>query len=452
MPIANHHRSRNAYHFTSIENLESIIDHGIYSTNRKIALGIEHANVAEQSIQDRRAQMLVPGADGRTVHDYVPFYFAKKTPMQLAVLNKKNIDQQFIIYLSVPVSLIETIPGVYFTDASANTAQPPNFYSINECHELDNLDWEVIDDDRWRYEEGDEKHRKMAEFLIPDHLSLQHVNKIITWNQSFIDAVKEIFRSKGVNPPPIEYAGYQHYFLAPPDWVNSIITGPYFLNERVENTISEIITFNRTKPPKFQSLREGLLAVRQELSAIKELGDIDGLRANYGPHRDDVGTHSRRVAESVVGSPEYALLDQVNRDILELSAYLHDIGKGPKNRWPKDICGNHYMNRPDSDHAAESLPMLKAILTEYFPFLPRDTVRKIVMLVTYDDLLGDIAANGRDKSQLFEIVTCAEDIHMLVAISKADIGSLDNHWLANVSPDIDLIRDEVLRSLEVEMP
>lgn len=446
MPIANHHRSRNAYHFTSIENLESIIDHGIYSTNRKIALGIEHANVAEQSIQDRRAQMLVPGENGRTVHDYVPFYFAKKTPMQLAVLNKKNIDQQFIIYLSVPVSLIETIPGVYFTDASANTAQPPNFYSINECHKLDNLDWEVIDDDRWRYEEGDEKHRKMAEFLIPDHLSLQHFNKIITWNQSFIDAVKEIFRSKGVNPPPIEYAGYQHYFLAPPDWVSSIITGPYFLNERVENTISEIITFNRTKPPKFQNLREGLLAVRQELSAIKELGDIDGLRANYGPHRDDVGTHSRRVAEGVVNSPEYNQLNQLDRDILELSAYLHDIGKGPKNRWAND-----FMNQADSEHAVKSLPMLKAVLTKDFPALPRDVVRKIVMLVTYDDLLGEIVAKDRNKSQLLDIVTCAEDIQMLVALSKADIAALENDWLGRVSAGIDMLRQEVLESLEGEV-
>lgn len=452
MPIANHYRFRKAYHFTSIENLRSIIDHGIYSTNQKAALRIEHSNVAEPGIQERRARMEVPETGGRVVHDYVPFYFAKKTPMQLSVIHKKNVDQQFIIYFSVSLSLLESLPGACFTNASANTDEPPTFFFGDECEKLDQLDWQTIDSTSWIYHDDDTKHRKMAELLIPNCLPLEYVSEIIVWNSWIRGEVLHIFKECGVTPPPVRVDSFNHYYGKPSRWNESLITGPYFLKQGFEEVVDEILSFNRVAPPKFESLNEGLIAVRESLSAIKELGDVDGLRANYGPHFDDVGTHSRRVAESVVGSPEYALLDQVNRDILELSAYLHDIGKGPKNRWPKDICGNYHMNRPDSDHAAESLPMLKAILTEDFPFLPRDTVRKIVMLVTYDDLLGDIAANGRDKSQLFEVVTCAEDIHMLVAISKADIGSLDNHWLANVSPDIDLIRDEVLRSLEVEMP
>ncbi len=49
----------------------------------------------------------------------------------------------------------------------------------------------------------------------------------------------------------------------------------------------------------------------------------------------------------------------------------------------------------------KSLPMLKRILIEDFPVLPHDLVRKIIMLVTYDDLLGEIVAKGRDKSQFF---------------------------------------------------
>ena len=34
MAVPAHHRGRNAYHFTSIQNLESIIDHCIFSTNQ----------------------------------------------------------------------------------------------------------------------------------------------------------------------------------------------------------------------------------------------------------------------------------------------------------------------------------------------------------------------------------------------------------------------------------
>ncbi|MEW5246401.1 DUF4433 domain-containing protein, partial [Escherichia coli] len=77
-----------------------------------------------------------------------------------------------------------------------------------------------------------------------------------------------------------------------------------------------------------------------------------------------------------------------------------------------------------------------------------DLVRKIMMLVTYDDLLGEIVAKGRNKNQLFDIVTSSEDINMLVALSKADIGSLSQVWLAQVSDGIEDLRYEVLQRLQ----
>ena len=92
--------------------------------------------------------------------------------------------------------------------------------------------------------------------------------------------------------------------------------------------------------------------------------------------------------------------------------------------------------------------MLKRILTEDLPVLPPDIVRKIIMLVTYDDLLGEIVAKGRDKSQLFDIITCPEDITMLVALSKADIGALNQIWLMQVSAGIDALRVEALQKLQ----
>ena len=92
--------------------------------------------------------------------------------------------------------------------------------------------------------------------------------------------------------------------------------------------------------------------------------------------------------------------------------------------------------------------MLKRILTEDLPILPPDIVRKIIMLVTYDDLLGEIVAKGRDKNQLFDIITCPEDITMLVALSKADIGALNQIWLMQASAGIDALRVEALQKLQ----
>lgn len=444
MTVPDRHRLRNAYHFTSIENLESIIDNGLYSTNQKIARGIDHVNVAEEGIQKRRAQMPVPGTNGRFVHDYVPFYFAKKTPMQLAVLHKKNVDQQFIIYLSVSILLLETRPGAYFTNASANTAIPPTFFSgNNNTNQLDALDWPTIDRDGWSYTDENQKHRKMAELLLPDHVPLLEINQIITWNRSFSDIVRQLFQTKGISEPNIVEGNYQHYYCEPRNWNNSLVTGPFFLKRYFDEAVSYIVSFQRQEQPKFQSLGHALIAIRANFAAIKELEGIDGLGANYGPHREDVGAHSRRVASLVVNSPEYRQLDATHREALEMAAYLHDIGKGPKTDWP-----NNFMNKADEEHPRKSLPMLKRILTEDVPVLPADLVRKIVMLVTYDDLLGEIVAKGRNKSQLFDIVTSPEDINMLVALSKADIGSLNNIWLMQVSGGLDNLRNEALQNLQ----
>ncbi|MDF8317552.1 DarT ssDNA thymidine ADP-ribosyltransferase family protein [Serratia marcescens] len=444
MAVPAHHRSRNAYHFTSIENLESIIDNGIFSTNQKIARGIQHVNVAEEGIQRRRALMQVPGTNGRCVHDYVPFYFAKKTPMQLAVLHKKNVDQQFIIYFSVPVLVLETRLGAYYTNASANTENPPAFFSgNNQSEQLDILDWQTIDSNRWRYEDDAQKHRKMAELLLPDHVPLHEINQIVTWNPSISNCVRQIFQNKGVCAPNVAEGGGDHYYCEPGNWNSSLVTGPFFLKRSFEEAVSYVVSFQRQGMPRFNSLDDALRAIRINFSVIRELDDIDGLGANYGPHREDVGAHSRRVARLVLNSPEYNQLDPIHRDVLELSAYLHDIGKGPKARW-----ANSFMDKADDEHPRKSLSMLKRILTEDFPALPQDIIRKIIMLVTYDDLLGEIVAKGRNKSQLFDIVTSPEDINMLVALSKADIGALNQIWLEQVSRGIDNLRIEVLQKLQ----
>ena len=83
-------KGRYAYHFTSIDNLNSIIENGLLCTNLKNEQNISHQNIAELGIQGRRSTMSVPCSDGKFVHDYVPFYFSKRNSMQLGVINKKK--------------------------------------------------------------------------------------------------------------------------------------------------------------------------------------------------------------------------------------------------------------------------------------------------------------------------------------------------------------------------
>ena len=149
MSIPQNLKGRYAYHFTLIDNLESIIESGLLCTNLKNKQGISHENIAEHGIQGRRSTMPVPCSGGNCVHDYVPFYFSKKTPMQLSVINKKNVDQPLLIYFAIPIEIIEQKEGVVFSNASANTNAPPNFYNASSVDMLSSLNWDAIDDKKW---------------------------------------------------------------------------------------------------------------------------------------------------------------------------------------------------------------------------------------------------------------------------------------------------------------
>lgn len=439
MSIPHSLKGRYAYHFTLIDNLESIIENGLLCTNLKNNQGISHENIAEHGIQGRRSTMPVPCSGGNFVHDYVPFYFSKKTSMQLGVINKKNVDQPLLIYFAIPIDIIESKAGVVFSDESANTDIPPNFYNAESVQMLESLNWKAIDDKKWGCPSNEYRHQKMAELLVPRAIQISEVAYIAVWNEWIKDEVEKVFQAKGVQAPAIKYDEDHFYVNFYDGGTKSIVTGPRLLKHEVDETISEICK-SLISPKKYENIQAALEAIASNFSSIKELDDIDGLKASYGPHSDDVGTHSRKVAGGLFMLNEYNRLSSEDRNIVLLSAYFHDIGKGPKLRW-----GQNGMDRADNDHAVKSLPMLKRILTEDIGGLSEDSIRKIVILVTYDDLIGDIVAKGRDEKQLISVIRTENDLNMLIAIAKADMNSINPIWVMTHHGSIEAIKSRVIQ-------
>lgn len=441
--IPNELKGRFIYHFTSINNLESIISEGLLSTNLKIDSGVDHENVANNEIQERRKTMNVTCGPKGVVHDYVPFYFAKRTPMLLNIVKSKNIDQIDIIYLAIPIEKVMD-RDVVFSDASANTAIPPNFY--NNPSELSDLNWNIIDSWRWSYPDDDERHQKMAEVLINKKVEITDISHIVAWNKSFKNHIKGVLKDSNIDGPKVvtDYHDHfkHHYFT---DFKTgkrtNIVTGPRWLKRLVRDNIAEVYEFEQDEPA-FSDLKSTVDAIADDFCCIKELSDIEGLESDNPIHKENVGQHSQTVADIIRKDGNFSGYSEREKNILVLSAYLHDIGKGPKSRWEDGI------QKVDDDHPRKSLPMLKRILCEDIGGLSKEDIRRIHMLVIYDDLVGDIAANGRDKNQLFQVVKNKTDVDLLISLGKADMGAINESWVTDNSEKIEALRQEAYEYLE----
>lgn len=462
MSIPSEHRSRYVYHMTHLENLESILQNELLSTNEKTRLGIKHKNIANHGIQNRRAAMNVTCGPMGTVHDYVPFYFSPSVPMLLGLLNSKNLDQQLIIYLAVKIDVVER-EDVVFTSASANTNISPTFYCRPE--ELANLRWDLIDSYKWSLPSDDDRHAKMAEMLIHEKVEMSEIGFIVVWNKYFKKNANNLL-AKANCQIEIKYGDYQlasrnihhyfHPFFSKGKERQSLVTGPEMLKSQYQEVVRIIKKQHQdTVPnPKFENVSDSIDKISEDFSVIPELDAIEELETANAQHWQSVGDHTKRVVEKLKQLEEYSTFSNSQKKVLKLSAYLHDIGKGTS---PKDNDGKQ---KTDKDHPVSAIPMLERILSEDIESISNRKIRQTVMLVIYHDLIGDVIGNDRDREQILNVIRTIEDFDMLVAISKADVSSLISgkrwkdhfsgvpQWLKDINNKVPELRSWVESKLE----
>ncbi len=74
------------FHVTHVDNLAAIVAEGGLWCDREAAdRGVAKIGIAHQHIKERRARRHVPISPGGTLDDYVPFYFAPRSPMLYSI-------------------------------------------------------------------------------------------------------------------------------------------------------------------------------------------------------------------------------------------------------------------------------------------------------------------------------------------------------------------------------
>jgi hypothetical protein len=185
------------YHITHVENLAAIVAEGGLWCDREAAVrGVMKVGIAHQHIKDRRAQRRVPIGPGGTLDDFVPFYFAPRSPMLYAIrggyVQGYSDGQGSVIHLASSVGAISDadVPFV-FTDGHAEVDLSDFFDDLDD---LDKIDWKIIKERYWADtdDDGDRKRRRQAEFLVHKFFDWHLVERIGVLDAEVCGRVKEI--------------------------------------------------------------------------------------------------------------------------------------------------------------------------------------------------------------------------------------------------------------------
>lgn len=426
MIIPHEFAQRFVYHFTHIKNLPDLLNYGFLAKNHT-GFPLLSKSIAAPSIQERRSTMAVPCGAGGVVHDYVPFYFGSLSPMLLGVINSKNIDQSDILYFEFPITILNR-PGAVFTSASANTNPPPTFY--DDVTKLESLNWTEIDSLKWSSETEELRHERMAEVLLPWHVSVADAKRVVVWNASARERVQKIVADLGKPFPEIgfEVSNRRHWFKKfnpPEDKGFSLVTGPVEIAALYRDAVELVCSVERpVLDAKYQNPAKLLDAIRQNFGCIAHTSELVGLRSANGIHKLTVDKHTCEVVDRLKNLPEFKAFDAAEQGRLELAAYLHDIGKGPKSRW--EWSGG--LQKVDADHPVRALAMMVEIFSQDVAQIKPETAKILFKLVCYHDLVGEVIGKGRDESQIVDVADNEAELRMLFAIGKADATSLSEMW------------------------
>jgi hypothetical protein len=185
-------------HFTHVDNLPGILQSGFLQADNVIedspAFRVNAGDPAVKAVRKTRRVRLPPFGH---VADYVPFYFAPRSPM-LFTLAKGSIPtysdgQDRIVYL---VSSAETLAAAALPCLFSNGNCAARMTQIfDDLTLLDSeIDWDVMLARMWANvpDDPDRMRRRMAEFLVHERAPVRCINEIVVRHETMKEQVSEI--------------------------------------------------------------------------------------------------------------------------------------------------------------------------------------------------------------------------------------------------------------------
>jgi len=187
------------HYITAVENVPSVLEHGILSHRR--ASKLKHRSVAMEEIQERRKAVVIP--NGRPLHEYANLYINARNKMMFKI-HELHAD---ICVLRISPDVLD-LPGVVIADSNASSdyvrfaASPGGLRLINRDRVFAEY-WTHPDDYIEQLRHGSEM---CAEVLVPDRVAPEYIMGAHVSCQQSLEALNAIAGTLATN-------GNRHLFF-----------------------------------------------------------------------------------------------------------------------------------------------------------------------------------------------------------------------------------------------
>ncbi len=172
------------YYITHIDNLASILAHGVLSHAKMEAEGVHSTPIYDVEIVSRRNSKTTP--DKRNLWSYANLYFQPRNAMMYRVVHEKDPKNLAVIGVS---SKVFNEQGLFITDGNA-AHETTQFYHPSKGLEILRQQWSIIRNDWWNRDDGS-KRKIMAACLIPEQVKPEYIQNIYVASNSARDAIQK---------------------------------------------------------------------------------------------------------------------------------------------------------------------------------------------------------------------------------------------------------------------
>lgn len=197
------------YHFTHVNHLPTVVEHGLLSDSAAHDRSLLINEVGNLGIKEQRRRCLVPVRPGGVVSDYVPFYFAPRSPMMFAIAHGNVPSYQEgtarLIYLVTTLERLEAA-GCQPVLTDRNAALSYAEYRVFDPEDpIDDgfIDWELMRATYWANTEAEpeRRERRMAEALAHEGVPWNAIGAVRVQNEVVADEVRGVLQDAGSTIP-----------------------------------------------------------------------------------------------------------------------------------------------------------------------------------------------------------------------------------------------------------